>query len=245
MIYMSKIPPSELLAKVPDFSNWAEAKQWIENGINIIQQVSPKSISELEFTSLEWSDNKVTKEHPFGLYTSLIWRKLVLATFLADLISYPQLADQVSFERLLFVMHTYPQAFRVWWIKLPTNQWWPVGYSAVYPMYETTFEQFEKHSENLKDRLVAPNIYLNGQKPFLYLFNYSVAPLFKKSDISKELMKKLASDVHSYDTAGIACITVSDEGVRIAQRFGMELSGYLTFEGSKEGVYTKRMKAEG
>ena len=73
-----------------------------------------------------------------------------------------------------------------------------------------------------------------------YLFNFSVAPQFKKSMLSKKLMLNFIDDVNAQNAAGMACIAVSGEGVRIADRFGMSYSGDLTVDGSLESVFTKR-----
>lgn len=240
MIYIPNNLNDELLDHIPDFTSWKEAEKWVKTGKQVVQQLSPKSVLGCEFTSLEWNDIEENKEASFGLYPSKKWRKFVLAVFLADLVSYTQLADQVNFERLLFVMHAFPQGFRVWWMKFPDHSWWPVGYTAWYPMFETMFEQLENKPERLKDRMIAPNGYSNNHKPYLYLFNYSAASVLKKSDLTRELMKKFAKDVQSQNAAGWACITVSADGVQVANRFGMTLSGYFTYEGCAEGVYVKR-----
>lgn len=237
MKYIYQSHPKELLKNIPDFILWKEAEQWLKGEIDIAEQLNSEQLSDLEFTSLEWKDVEEIREGYFGLYAIDKWRKFVLAVFLADLVSYREFADRVDFERLLFVMHAFPQGFRIWWAKLPDHQWHPVGYTAWYPMLRTTFEQFRERAETLRNRLVAPCGY-SEDSLYLYLFNFSVNPAFKKSALSKDLMKKFAQDILEQKPAGLACITVSEEGVRVAERLGMALAGYLCYEGNLEGVYT-------
>lgn len=162
----------QLLDFVPDFSSWNEAASWIKKGQSI-------SFTKCEnIASLEWKECQEKGKVPFGLYSSKVWRKFALAIFLADLVSYPTPSDQVNFDRLLFLMHAFPEGFRVWWIE-QEGIWWPVGYSGWYPMLETTFKLFEKESEKIKNRMVVPNLSTDQQKP-LYLFNFSVIPSLKK-----------------------------------------------------------------
>ena len=137
-------------------------------------------------------------------------------------------------------MHAFPQGFRIWWIQLPSGAWWPVGYTGWYPMLENVFDVFDKNPERLKNRMVVPNPSSVGQKPYLYLFNYSAAPSMKKSALTKELMKKYVQDIEAQNASGIACITVSEDGVGVAKRFGMKLTGYLNLDGVQEGIYTLR-----
>lgn len=229
----------EVLKNIPDFTSWEKASYWVQAGQQMTEQFTKELVSGSEFMSLEWGEIERKREFPFGLYASESWRKFVLATFLADLASYPIPGDQVNFDRLLFVMHAFPQGFRTWWLKLPNNSWWPVGYTGWYPMLETMFELFEKSPERLKDRMVVPNIHKPKGQPYLYLFNYSVAPELKKTSLSKALMKRFAQDIAAQNAKGLACITVSDDGIRVANKFGMEFSGNLDVDGSVEGVYIK------
>lgn len=224
------------LKAVPDFLDWSKALQWVQEGQKLLKE--PLHIHENDICSLEWSDIVLPSTPVFGLYPLENWRKFVLATYFADLVSYPNPIDQVNFERLVFVMHAFPQGFRTWWIPI-SNHWWPVGYSAWYPMLETAFEVFEKHPERLKDRMVVPNPSSLQQHPFLYLFNFSATPQLKGSILTKQLMKSFVKEIENTRYAGLACIAVSSEGVRIAQRLGMNHTGNIP--GSSEGVYVKRL----
>lgn len=228
---------NEILKSIPDFSSWKDALLWLQEGQNAVQRISPQYALDADAVSMEWKEIEQKSEAPFGLYAVENWRKFVLATFLADLASYQQPVDQVSFDRLLFVMHAFPQGFRTWWIKI-SNRWWPVGYTGWYPMFQTMYDIMRLRPESLRNRMVLPNTH-STNKPYLYLFNFSVAPMFKGSDLAKILMKRYVIDIIDQNARGMACITVSDDGVRISTRLGMACTGYLKIDGIPEGVYIK------
>lgn len=233
---MSQIAAADLLEGLPDFTSWDEAQGWIKD----MQELPLDGISNAQFALLEWSDIQEEPKSSFGLYASTNWRKFVLATFAADLVSYPEPVDQVNFDRLLFVMHAFPQGFRTWWIKLANQPWRPVGYTGWYPMLDTMFETFQNSPEKLKNRMVVPNNTIDGDGPILYLFNFSCAAELKKTALSKALMARCAEDIAKQNPKGLACITVSDDGIRIAKRFGMACSGHLTIDNTPEGVFVTR-----
>lgn len=235
----------QLLKDVPDFLSWNKALEWMQEGQSLLENYRPRELQESEIRSLEW-DHSVQSTSPFGLYPLKSWRKFVLSTYFSDVVSYPQPVDQVNFERLLFVMHTFPEGFRTWWIELAQNMWWPVGYSGWYPMHESAFEIFEKHPEKLRDRMVVPYKVVGptSQNPYLYLFSFSAAPQLKGSILTKALMKAFIKDIDAAQPAGLSCITVSGDGVRIASRLGLTQTGTLNLNGHLEGIFTRRSKAQ-
>lgn len=228
------------LNQVPDFDDWNKALKWINKAKKLTQQSAEKDFLEGEIFSMEWKQIEQPWEYPFGLFSSKAWRKFVLATLCADHISYQDRDKQVDFERLLFVMHAFPQGFRTWWVKLPNGTCWPVGYTGWYPMLESAFDLFRNKPAKLKDRMVVPNIHVNGERPYLYLFNFSVAPEFKKTFLTKMLIKTFVEDIQMQNAAGLTCITVSEDGIRIAKRFDMAYKGDLIVNGNTEGIYVKR-----
>lgn len=228
------------LKTIPDFSCWEKARHWLQQSQEVIHNYEFNLLSPQETFFLDYVEIQEPTEPLFRLFSSQNWRKFVLSTFLADLVSYPKLVDQVDFDRLLFVMHAFPQGFRIWWRKFPNQVWLPVGYTGWYPMLETHFEIFEHHPEKLKDRMVVPYPSSLRNQPYLYLFNYSVIPCLKRSPLTKQLMEKYAQDINTQQARGLACITVSEDGTRVAHRFGMKYSGALNFNGNLERVYVKR-----
>lgn len=240
MTPVANLEENKLFTNIPDFLDWGAAKRWINKSKKRVQQCTESEILKGEFFSLEWIQIAEKHEYPFGLYQSENWRKFVLSVFFADIVSYVKPIEQVSFERLLFVMHCFPQGFRTWWIKLKNGSCLPVGYTGFYPMLETTFELFKKHPQKLKNRMVVPDTHLNEGRPYLYLFNFSVAPEFKVDYLTRTLMKRLVEDIQRHNPIGLACIAVSEDGFRIAKRFEMQHKGNLVIDGCTEEVYVKQ-----
>jgi hypothetical protein len=229
----------DLLKSIPDFFSWADAASWINLCRQRLDNLTSKDISEPECLSLEWKNIEDEKDPHFGLYPSEKWRKFVLAAFAADLLSFDKPVDQVNFERLLFVMHAFPEGFRVWWIKC-ADIWLPVGYTGWYPMLETMYVLMETKPDQLKDRMVVPHPSSISHHPYLYLFNFSVAAICKKTKLSNALMKRYIQEITEQHAKGFSCITVSEDGIRVANRLGMACSGHLDLDGSLEGIYLKR-----
>lgn len=234
MTFMSHVAAEDILAQIPDFTNWELAQTWLKEG-----QIWKQDLGlDVQFTSLEWKDIQTASNGCFGLLSSENWRKFVLATFLADLVSYPAASDQVDFSRLVFVMNAYPEGFRIWFVRYGDGAWRPAGYTGWYPMLDTMYETFTDSPEKLKNRMVVPHVQGRDAAALLYLFNFSVHAGFKKSPLSKALMTKVSEDIAKQKARGMACITVSDDGIRIAKRFGMHCRGYITCDDAPEGVFT-------
>ena len=226
-----------ILAAVPDWVDWPSAARWIKQGQDILKS-SPAIHT---FTFANWKDFcEPAVYSSFGLYPQANWRKFALALFLADLVSYLVPVDQVNFERLLFVFHAYPAGFRIGWVQTASGEWWPAGYTALYPMLETSFQIFENSPEKLRDRMVVPDIRAQPLGAFLYLFNYSVAPDYKKTDFSRALIKSYVADVQGAQPRGLCTVCVSNEGAQVARKFGMSQRGILTLDGDAEDVFTLR-----
>ncbi len=106
-----------LLDSVPDWGDWTRLTDWINQRQELEsswQAALTGGRNDSNWISLEWNEIATPTLPPFGYYSSPLWRKFVTAAYFADLCSYPAPDDQVSFERLLFVMHAFPQGFKVW-----------------------------------------------------------------------------------------------------------------------------------
>ncbi len=211
MTFISQIAQDELLRDVPDFTLWEEARNWLDEQIDFAWP----GLENIKIASLDWKG--ISKDGYFGYYQNPSWRKFVLSVFAADLVSYREPDDQVSFERLLFVMHHFPQGFRVWFMQDGDEPWRPIGYTGWYPMSESSFELFQNSPEKIQNRCVVPS----PNDSYLYLFNFSVAPYIKVKELTQPLMKRFVDDIKKQNPKGLACITVSDDGIRQAVRLGM------------------------
>jgi hypothetical protein len=240
-----------LLENVPDWGSSAPAakqlEDWLNRGKKAVLGATPESIDWGTIQVLEFPDG-LRSTSPLGCATNPTWRKWVLGLYLADLVSYALPSDQVEFNRLSYLTVAFPEGFALFWIQI-AGEYWPAGYTGWYPMSSSAFETFEKRPESLQDRTVVPktrapsagsNPTTASDRPFLYLFNYSVAPPFKKSRLSKTLMKHYAQNLAAQNPQGLAAITVSDEGCRVASRFGMKQTGQFKIGNEVERVFTGR-----
>ena len=155
------------------------------------------------------------------------WRGLVGATFVADLACYAEPDDQVSFDRLIGAMRAYPQGFRVWGARVADagSAWIPLGYTGVIPIAAATFAWFEEGTASLAGPVIQalPEIEPGGS--YLYLFNFSVVPSLRGTRMAARVVKALAEDVARTPHRGLAALTVSSDGERVATRFGMTARG--------------------
>jgi hypothetical protein len=177
---------------------------------------------------------------PLGRYGDARWRGFVGATFAADLACYAEPGDQVSFDRLVDAMRAFPSGFRLWGARLAGagSAWVPLGYSGVIPIAEAMFTQIEAGAVSLTGPPITALPAVEEGGSFLYLFNYSVVPGLRGTRMAARLVKALAEDVARTPHRGLAALTVSRDGERVAERFGM--AARARAEGAHEGVFTCR-----
>lgn len=157
------------------------------------------------------------------------FRRLVVAAWVADLAAYGTPDDQVDLVRLLYVMDTFPAGFRVWfWGDLP------VGYTGWYPIAPHTVDLLVAHPEQVEHRgQVVP---VRAHTGPIYVFNYSIAAPLRRTRASRLLMRTLADELRAARPTQLAAITVSPEGTRCAERFGMRPVSTITVGASVEQV---------
>ncbi|AKT39488.1 hypothetical protein [Chondromyces crocatus] len=217
------------------------ARVWFEARLALLQALVPSPALEASFCSTSVVDVLEPPVPPFGRYGHSRWRKLVLATLLADWACYPTPGDQVSFARLLQVMETFPEGFRVWWAELPGEGWLPVGYTGWVPIQEVTFDHLETRAAALRVRTLPVLPAVDPEGAYIYLFNYSIIGPLRKTSCSRRMMRALAMDIEALPLRGLAAITVSEEGARVAERFGMAESGVIGVDGTPDRAYTRRV----
>jgi hypothetical protein len=177
---------------------------------------------------------------PLGRCGDSRFRALVGATFAADLACYPAPGDQVSFDRLLDAMRAFPRGFRLWGAHRGGAGWIPLGYTGVIPIAAATFERLERGEASLAGPAIAALSAVEPGGSFLYLFNYSVVPSLRGTAMAARVVKALAEDVRRTPHRGLAALTVSRDGERVAERFGMAARGGVG-AGAHERVFTSRV----
>jgi hypothetical protein len=221
-------------------ADWSAAAGWLEAGLAALRGLAPSGALA---ASVEPVIHQEEESSALGRYGQRRWRSFVLGTFLADLASYPAPVDQVGFERLAYVMAVFPRGFRLWGCDVGGAGWLPVGYSGWYPIAATSFELLEQKAASLRDRTVVPLPDVEPGGSFVYVFNFSIVPELRQTAASKRLVRALAEDITAARPRGLSAITVSPEGARVVERFGMKRTGAIVIGGGEEQVFTCRAPA--
>jgi hypothetical protein len=235
-----------LLANIPELSS-SDVVSWITQ-----QSERARRLAQLTREDIRSIDGQRFEActGPLGCYGERAWRAFALTALVADWASYETPADRVDFARLLFVLHRFPRGFRVWFGRDAAG-FVPVGYTGWYPIEQAWFERIASGVPPLVDRGSVP---LTSVCPggHLYLFNYSLAPRLKSprdasgerhgpaTPLAAAMMKSYAREIAEVGAAGLAAITVSTDGARLAERFGMQPSGQLELASSIAQTYATR-----
>jgi hypothetical protein len=231
--------PAELFARVPDFCDGERFEPWLSASLSALGRIV-RPPDGAPCVAVDGAALGPAPGGALGWFGSPAWRRLVGATLLADWASYPLPAHRVSFERLAFVMNAFPEGFRIFWLDCPGEGFLPVGYSGFYPIAPATFERLEGADGGLADRRIWPLTPAPPRGQYMYLFSYSIVDPLRRSPWSRRLVRALAEDVGERAPAGLAALTVSADGRRVAERFGLRQTGVVHHAGSEEWVYTGR-----
>lgn len=224
--------------ELADFSDWDALPGRIAG---MVERARGAAISdEIARTFTAIGDEPTGAPGPIGRYGDARWRGLVGATFVADLACYAEPSDQVSFDKLVDAMRAFPSGFRLWGARIAGagSAWVPLGYTGVHPIAEATFARFEEGAVSLAGPAITSLPAVEDGGSFLYLFNYSVVKQLRGTAMAARLMKALADDVARTPHRGLAALTVSRDGERVAERFGM--TARARAEGAHEAVFTCR-----
>ncbi len=163
--------------------------------------------------------------------------EFVRGVLVADWACYTAPEDQVDEARLRRVIETFPEGFRLY-----LREGRPVGYTGWYPLPRDLFDRLHDTPQNFTHRgQIMPLPSLSPQGDYLYLFNYSIIPALHKTPESSALVQDFARTVRATPHRGMAAVTVSPDGVRVAEKFGMTYRGDMTHDSVKEGVYAFRL----
>lgn len=177
-----------------------------------------------------------------GRHGDARFRGLVGATFVADLACYAEPHDQVRFDRLLDAMRAYPQGFRLWGASIAGAGWLPLGYTGLCPIAAETFLRLEQGQASLAGPPITALPAVEPGGSFLYVFNFSVVPGLRGTPLAARVVKALADDVRRTPHLGLAALTVSRDGERVVERFGMEPRGRVDGVSAHETVFTCRRR---
>jgi hypothetical protein len=220
------------------FSDWDALPARIAGVIERARGVTLSEEMAAAFEAIEGERESEARLGPLGRCDDARFRALVGATFVADLACYAEPGDQVSFDRLLDAMRVYPRGFRLWGARIEGAGWIPLGYTGVIPIAAATFERFERGEASLAGPAITALPAVEPGGSFLYLFNFSVVPSLRGTAMAARVVKALAEDVRRTPHRGLAALTVSRDGERVVERFGMEARGGA---GAHETVFTSRV----
>jgi hypothetical protein len=221
------------------FADWDALATRLADVIDQARSIAPTDAIAASFTAI--ADAPTITPGPLGRCGEPRFRALVGATFAADLACYAVPGEQVSFDRLLDAMRAFPRGFRLWGARIAGAAWLPLGYTGVVPIAAETFARLERGEASLAGAPIAALAAVEPGGSFLYLFNYSVVPRLRGTPMAARVVKALADDVARLPHRGLAALTVSRDGERVALRFGMEArrSGDAT---THERAFTCRVR---
>lgn len=222
------------------YGDWDALSAQIAGVIARARGVAPTDAIAASFAAIEHAP--AVALGPLGRYGDARFRALVGATFVADLACYAEPRDQVSFARLLDAMRAFPRGFRLWGARIAGAEWLPLGYTGVVPIAAETFERLERGEASLAGSPIAALPAVEPGGSFLYLFNFSVVPKLRGTPLSARVVKALAGDVARTPYRGLAALTVSREGERVVERFGMEARGRVGGAARHETAFTCRVR---
>lgn len=157
---------------------------------------------------------------------------------LADHMCYPDPDDQVDAPRLRYICTLFPQGFRLWYQQSGTDLS-IIGYTGWYPVAAPVFDMLAQSPGLLTHRgEIMPC--RGDQGRYIYIFNYSIMPEWYHSIASQRMLQALSADLALYNPSGLAAITVSDHGARVARRFGMYPVGSFGNNSDADIVYLTR-----
>src|SRR5262245_65153468 len=228
----------EIMASVPDLGNWEPARLWVADRLDLLRRTAFDPALRTTFAALE-APPPASFDAALGPYGSPKWRRFALAAFLADWACYEKPAHRVGFTQLMYVTSVFPAGFRVWMCRWPDGSWVPVGYTGWYPLAEPVYLTLAKSPASANYRGAAvPLRTLAARGNYLFLFNYSIVAPLKTSPESRMMMKSFAEQLATIDTAGMAAVTVSEDGSRVARRFGLQYAGDMVAGGNVGRVFT-------
>lgn len=223
------------LAAVPDWIDGPAAGAWLARTLDAVAALPPIAGTDGFVATAGAELGLAAEPGPLGHFPDPRWRRFALAIFAADLACYLTPDDRVTFDRLLYVVDGFPRGFRVWW-RRAGEAWLPAGYSAWYPISPGSLARLERGDPTLTERLFPPVRHAPPDAP-VYLFNYSLDASSRRSALSRALLASLADDLAAAGVTTLAAVTVSPEGCRAAERFGMVRRATLTGGDLTEWIY--------
>jgi len=155
------------------------------------------------------------------------------ALLAADHRCYPRVVDRLSRERAELLLAAAELRVRLWF----DEHGEPCGYTAIHTIAAPVLALLEQPPATAPDRSFVQPAKAGEAAAGVYLFNYSIAPELRRSAASRVLIAGLADDITAMpQSLPVAALCVSDEGIRVAERFGLRAHARLEVGGDLETV---------
>lgn len=229
--------PFEILsASVPDFTDDAAALTWVRHQARVIKSIELSALARDDVFSFTATEACV--QNASGTPDASCLGRFGLAMLLADWACYADPATKEAYPHLRQALSAFPLGFRLWMLPYRENASIPVGYTGWHPIPESVFAALRDSPGQFTNRAqITPIRSLGPDRNYVYIFNISIISQLHKTTASKLLIKTLAADLKRQKISGLAVITVSPDGQRIAERFGLRPTGSITHEGQEEEAF--------
>ncbi len=217
------------LAGLPDLSG-AGAESWAEMRTGAVRgaTIAPEALAAIRAVTGDapgLPPGETFLDAPAG-------RRFALAALVADFACYPDNQNRETYAHLTQAVRVFPRGFRVWLLPGANGTPMPAGYTGWHPIRPETYALLRDHPDRVTDRRQIEPI---GEFPaagrYAYLYNASIVPALHRTTASRALMRALAADIRDACLNGLAAVTVSMDGQRIADRFGLRHAGSIKHEG--------------
>ena len=217
------------------------ASQWVEGVLEVLRYANREDFDGGVVCGEHLIESVVdtSAAGPMGHYESPRWVRAVAGMLAVDWACYDDPVERMGFERLAYMAHVFPRGFRLWWGRLQDTRV-PVGYTAWHPISRESFLLLDRHANTLGDRSIVPLSTALPGRSFLYLVNFSIIAALRTTEASRAMLCSLSLDLQAVSPAGVAAVAVSEEGVRVVERFGLGVRGAIRIGAHEEKVFTWR-----
>lgn len=207
------------LSSVPDLFDLLPAQRYGDDVLRVVEAGAAR-IRETPQNVRSISGRDLAARGDVGLLDDPLFRRLVVAAWVADWAAYGTKDDRVDLVRLLYVMDAFPEGFRVWFWR-DADQNLPVGYTGWYPVASHTVDLLTHHPDEVEHRGQVVPLRTAPRDGTLYVFNYGIVAPLRGTQASRTLMHTLRDELRAAEPSRLVAITVSEAGTRCAARFGM------------------------
>jgi hypothetical protein len=221
------------LARIPAVHSPDALASWLENTATRLNALPPDRLDPGQVASCTGQEAAIRDFFP-GQNAA---ETFTLAVLLADWACYAEKEKREEPAHIDNIFSVFPHGLRLWTVKLQDKPI-PIGYTCFHPISRDLFHRLQNAPERITNRKqISPEKESSDGENALYIHNISIIKQFHRTQTSKNLVKALAQDIASVAHCALAAIVVSPDGQRLAARFGMHPSGFISHDGHKEMAF--------